>query len=84
MSLPDSEQISPNNGLWGDKERDYLSKVSVALQNPPEPEVVRMWLAKAQQDGLDPQRIFNATVRIRPTHWSPAPVYEDVAPSRPD
>jgi hypothetical protein len=44
----------------------------------PEPCVVRMWLAKAQADELDPQRIYDAAVKIRPSHWDPAPPFEAV------
>jgi hypothetical protein len=59
----------------------YLARLAAALQNPPDPFTVAMWLAKAKADGLDPRRIYEAAVKARPTHWTKAPDYKDVAPT---
>jgi hypothetical protein len=58
----------------------YLSKLGVAMQNPIEISVVRMWLQKAEAKGLDPQRLYDAAVKIRPPHWEPAPPFEVLFP----
>jgi hypothetical protein len=62
------------------QETSYLSKVSVAMQNPIEIAVVHMWLQKAEAEGLDPRRIYDAAVRMRPPHWDPAPPFAVVYP----
>lgn len=76
-----SHTTSPSNSAFGDRELVYLSRVSTCLQNPPEPEAVRMWLGKAVGEGLDPQRIYDAAVRLRPPHWTAAPPFSDVDPT---
>ena len=39
-----------------------------------------MWLEQAQQDGLDPQRIYEAAVKGRLPQWEQAPPFESVKP----
>ena len=50
------------------------------MQNRVEIPVVRMWLKKAQAEGLDPQRIYEAAVRTRLPQWEPAPPFEMIFP----
>ena len=45
------------------QEQPYLSKLGAAMQNRVKIPVVRMWLKKAEAEGLDPQR-------------EPAPLFE--------
>jgi len=75
-----SLETSPDSALFGKDERNYLWKVVVAMQNPVRSSTVRMWLTKAQAEGLDPRRIYEAAVEIRPPHWMPAPPFSEVAP----
>lgn len=49
----------------------YLMKVLAAMQNPVQTSTVKMWLEKAQPDGLDPRRIYEVAVNARPPHWTP-------------
>lgn len=63
---------------FGKKEIDYLTRVEAAMQNPVQSSTVKMWLGKAQEEGLDPQRIYEAAVSARPDHWTKAPSFSDV------
>ena len=75
--LPEtSKPTSP----FGKKEIDYLTRVEAAMQNLVQTSTVKMWLEKAQADGVDPLRIYEAAVQVRPPHWTPAPPFSDVAP----
>ncbi len=76
------EPHSGHSRYFSKEELSYLSKLGPAMQNPIEVPVVRMWLNKAQAEGLDPQRIYDAAVRVRPPHWDPAPPFEVVSPAR--
>jgi hypothetical protein len=80
-----SKGLSMDNPDWprrfSEQEMDYLTKLLPAMQNPIQISPVRMWLEKAQQDGLDPQRIYDAAVETRPAHWTPAPPFSDVNPN---
>ncbi len=51
------------------------------MQFQVKPRTVKMWLGKAQQDGLDPQDLYEAAVEIRLTQWEKAPPFSDVDPS---
>ena len=62
------------------QEMSYLSKLGAAMQYRVEIPVVRMWLTKAQAEGLDPQRIYQAAVQIRLPQWEPAPPFEVIFP----
>lgn len=73
-----SPTASQPSSLFGKAERRYLTRLAPALQNPPEPLTVAMWLEKAQAEGLDPQRIYEAAVAARPPHWMPVPSFSDV------
>ena len=75
-----SHETSDNNPHFGKKEIDYLTRVEAAMQNPVQPTTVTMWLGKAQEEGLDPQRIYEAAVKARPPHWTKAPPFSDVVP----
>lgn len=75
-----SHETSDNKPCFGSDEMDYLTKVLAAMQNPVEKATVKMWLEKAREDGLDPQRIYAAAVECRPKHWTPSPPFSDVAP----
>ena len=77
-----SPETSKPSSLFGKAERRYLTRLAPALQNPPEPLTVAMWLEKAQADGLDPRRIYEAAVEARPPHWMKAPPYSRVNPNR--
>ena len=50
------------------------------MQNPVQTSTVKMWLQKAQAEGLDPQRIYESAVACRPSHWMKAPPYSEVKP----
>ncbi len=63
---------------FGKEERQYLYKLAPAMQNPVEVSTVRMWLEKAQADGLDPRRLYEAAVASRPSHWTTAQPFNDV------
>ena len=76
----DSPETSLPRSLFGKAERRYLTRLAPALQNPPEPLTVAMWLEKAEAEGLDPQRIYEAAVNARPPHWMKAPPYSQVKP----
>ena len=71
-------ETSPPSSIFGKAERRYLTRLAPALQNPPEPLTVAMWLEKAQAEGLDPQRIYETAVNARPDHWMTAPSFSDV------
>jgi hypothetical protein len=73
-----SPETSAPKSLFGKAERRYLTRLAPALQNPPEPLTVAMWLEKAQAEGLDPQRIYESAVACRPPHWTKAPSFHDV------
>ena len=75
-----SPETSKPSSLFGKAERRYLTRLAPALQNPPEPLTVAMWLEKAQAEGLDPQRIYESAVACRPPHWMKAPPYSQVKP----
>lgn len=77
----ESAQTSENSRLFGKKELVYLRRIAVSLQNPPMPVVVKANLTRAQADGLDPKRIYDAAVQCRPSHWMKAPDYEEVEPT---
>ena len=77
----DVRETSTPSSLFGKAERRYLTRLAPALQNPPEPLTVAMWLEKAQAEGLDPQRIYDSAVACRPPHWMTAPPYSDVNPN---
>ena len=78
-----SEPISDNSKRFGKEEMDYLQWVSVSLQNPPMPVVIKKHLERAQADGLDPQKIYEAAVESRPPHWTTAPSWDEVKPDEP-
>lgn len=59
----------------------FDGKLGAAMQHPIEIAVVRMWLKRAQAEGLEPERIYDAAVKVRPQHWDPAPPFEVVNPA---
>ena len=75
-----SPETSKPNSPFGKKELDYLTRVEAAMQNPVQSSTVKMWLEKAQAEGLDPHRIYEAAVNARPPHWMKAPPYYQVKP----
>ena len=75
-----SPEHSKPNSPFGKKEIDYLTRVEAAMQNPVQSSTVKMWLEKAQAEGLDPQRIYESAVACRPPHWMKAPPYSQVKP----
>lgn len=77
----DVRETSTPNSHFGTDEIRYLARLAPALQNPPRASTVAMWLEKAQAEGLDPQRIYEAAVNARPPHWMKAPPYSEVAPT---
>ena len=77
----DVRETSTPSSLFGKKEMDVLMWLAPALQNPPMPGVVKRHLEKAQAEGLDPQRIYEAAVNARPPHWMKAPSFCDVNPN---
>lgn len=79
---PPSPAISDSKKRFGAAEMDYLMRLAPALQNPAQPSTVKMWLGKAQRDGLAPRRIYEAAVSARPPHWTPAPAWDEVDPNR--
>ena len=78
-SITTSEPKRP----FGSAEMSILTKVEAAMQNPVQPTTVKMWLTKALEKGLDPQRIYEAAVRARPPHWMAAPPFSAVKPHHP-
>ena len=74
-------ETSKPNSPFGKKEIDYLTRVEAAMQNPVQSSTAKMWLEKAQAEGLDPQRIYESAVACRPPHWMKAPPYSDVNPN---
>jgi hypothetical protein len=80
MPLPET---SKPKRPFGKNEIDYLQRVEAAMQNHVQSSTVRMWLEKAQAEGLDPQRIYEAAVHARPPHWTVAPPYSEVDPNQP-
>ena len=76
-----SEPIYDNTKRFGKEEMEYLQWIAPSLQNPPMPSPVKMWLEKAQAEGLDPQRIYEAAVNARLPHWMKAPSFSDVNPN---
>ena len=77
----DVRETSTPSSLFGKKEMDYLQWIALSLQNPPMPVVIKKYLERAQAEGLDPQRIYEAAVKCRPDHWMKAPPYSEVAPT---
>ncbi|MBS0151004.1 MAG: hypothetical protein JSR31_08685 [Nitrospira sp.] len=77
---PTSPKTATPSSLFGKKEMRYLTRLAPALQNPSQASTVAMWLEKAKEDGLDPQRIYEAAVKARPPHWMKALDYSEVAP----
>ncbi len=73
-----SNETLPNKRPFGKEERQHLYKIEAAMQNPVQTTTVRMWLAKAQADGLDPRRLYEAAVASRPSHWTTAQPFNDV------
>lgn len=78
--LPHSPETSAPSKRIGKDEMEYVQWISASLQNPPLPGAVRVYLEKAKADGLDPQRIYETAVQMRPAHWMKAPDYSEVAP----
>ncbi len=78
--LPHSPETSAPCKPIGKEEMAYVRQISSSLQNPPLPSAVRVYLEKAQADRLDPQRIYETAVQMRPAHWMKAPDYSEVAP----
>lgn len=64
-----------------EKERRYMHELAPTLQpggmGIP---VIRSVLTRAKNEGLDPEKIYNLELRVRPARWKPAPPYEDVRP----
>lgn len=77
---PTSPETSMPNKPFGSDEIRYWARLAPALQNPPMPDVIKAHLERAQAEGLDPRRLYEAAVASRPPHWIKAPPYEDVAP----
>ncbi len=73
-----SSKTSENKKPFDAREVDYLTRIEAAMQNPVQTSTVRMWLEKAQADGLDAQRIYEAAVSARPPHWEPAPSFNTI------
>lgn len=78
----DVRETSTPNSHFGTDEIRYLTRLAPALQNPPMPSVIKAHLERAQADGLDPRRIYEAAVEARPPHWMKAPPYSRVNPDR--
>ncbi len=76
----DLSEASTPKFPFGKKEIDYLTRVEAAMQNPVQSSTVKMWLEKAQEEGLDPQRIYDSGVARRLPHWMKAPPYYQVNP----
>ena len=76
-----SPETSKPNSPFGKKDIDYLTRDEAAMQNPVQSSTVKMWLKKAQAEGLDPQMIYDSAVACRPPHWMKAPPYSDVNPN---
>jgi len=62
------------------EERSYVSKLAAAMQYRVEVSVVRMWLRKAQAEGLDPRQLYDAAVKVRLRQWASAPPFEVLFP----
>ena len=60
-----SPETSKPSSLFGKAERRYLTRLAPALQNPPEPLTVAMWLEKAKAEGQKWPRKFEQAVRWR-------------------
>ena len=58
----DVRETSMPSSLFSKAERRYLTRLAPALQNPPEPLTVAMWLEKAQAEGLD--RVRDLSIRL--------------------
>ena len=80
---PTSSKTSVRSSPFGEEALRYLSKLGAAMQFTVEPETVRMWLEKAQQDGLDPQELYAAAVQQRMPQWEKAPPFSAVTPTNP-
>ena len=76
-----SPETSTPKSNFGKKELDYLTRVEAAMQNPVQSSTVKMWLTRAQEQGLDPPRIYEGAVNARPPHWMKAPPYSEVNPN---
>ncbi|MCA1957441.1 MAG: hypothetical protein LDL14_02795 [Nitrospira sp.] len=83
MSIPSLSETSTRSRRFGEKERAYLSKLAACMQQTVEPETVRMWLEKAQADGLDPRILYQAAIEQRLPQWKTPPPFEAVAPTLP-
>jgi len=78
--MPSPKTSKPISHI-GNIEIDYLTRIAAAMQNPVQSSTVKMWLGKAQEAGLDPQRLYRIAVKVRPPEWSPAPPFSDVDPT---
>ena len=65
-----------------DKAAIYLGLLAPNLQPNPAPQVVRWLLQQAQDEGLDPQVLYQQAVEGRPAEWPPAPPPQEVLPSQ--
>ena len=70
----------PGSALSG-AEKTVLAKLSPALQQPPEPKALRLLLADAKAQGLDPEKLYQLAVQVRSPAWVPAPPYPEVRPA---
>jgi hypothetical protein len=76
--------MEPHSGpsrYFSEEELSYLSRLAAAMQFQVEPKTVKMWPAKAPQDGLDPRELYEAVVATRLPQWDPAPPFEVVNPT---
>ena len=73
-----SPETSTPKSPFGKDEMEYLQWIVLSLQNPPMPGAAKMWLEKAQEEGLDPRGIYESAVACRPPHWTKAPSFIDV------
>jgi hypothetical protein len=73
-----SPETSTPKSPFGRVKIDYLTRIEAAMQNPVQSSTVKMWLEKAQAEGLDIERIYKAAANARPPHWTKAPSFRDV------
>lgn len=74
----DSSPTSTNSDGLNSRERISLARLAAAMPDQVNVPAVRALLKLAEQDGVDPMKIYEIAVQRRPEEWAPAPTYHDL------
>jgi hypothetical protein len=79
-AAPPYEEVGPNDEMLR-RLAGFTARLNVALQNEPDPCLIRRDLAEAQAAGFNPKRFWEHALEVNSDSCWPFPKWEDVDPN---